>query len=126
MALGTGHHVDLKKPWAAICKAADIKKLRLHDLRHSYASLAVAGNASLPLIGKLLGHTQVATARRYAHLDIDPLREVTERVGAIIESAGKAGAEVVKLRRTWRPGCQSGLRARSISAARRFYRFRRA
>ena len=50
------------------------------------------------MIGKLLGHTQAATTMRYAHLQVDPLREVTERVRAIIEGAGKAGAEVVKLR----------------------------
>ena len=93
----TGHRSDLKKPWAAICQAAGIEGLRLHDLRHSFASVAAAGGASLPIIGKLLGHTQVATTGRYAHLDVDPLREVTERVGAIIEGAGKIGAEVVKL-----------------------------
>jgi integrase len=74
-----GHRVDLKKPWASICQAADIEGLRLHDLRHSYASLLVAGGASLPIIGKLLGHTQAATTQRYAHLDVDPLREITER-----------------------------------------------
>ena len=95
---GTGHRVDLKKPWAAICQAAEIKGLRLHDLRHSFASIMVSGGASLPMIGKLLGHTQAATTLRYAHLQVDPLREVTERVGAVIKSAGKAGAEVVKIR----------------------------
>ena len=52
----------------------------------------------MPMIGKLLGHTQVATTGRYAHLDVDPLREVAERVGAIIEGAGKAGAEVVPIK----------------------------
>ena len=78
--------------------AAKIKGLRLHDLRHSFASVAAAGGASLPMIGKLLGHTQVATTGRYAHLDVDPLREVAERVGAIIEGAGKAGAEVVPIK----------------------------
>jgi integrase len=96
---GTGHRVDLKRPWPEICKAAGIERLRLHDLRHSFASVAAAGGASLPIIGKLLGHTQPGTTARYAHLDVDPLREVAERVGAIIGGAGKAGAEVVKLRR---------------------------
>ena len=96
---GNGHRVDLKKPWTTLIKAAKIEGLRLHDLRHSFASVAAAGGASLPMIGKLLGHTQVATTGRYAHLDVDPLREVAERVGAIIEGAGNVGAEVVKLRR---------------------------
>jgi integrase len=96
---GVGHRVDLKRPWPEVCKAAGIKGLRLHDLRHSFASVAAAGGASLPIIGKLLGHTQPGTTARYAHLDVDPLREVAERVGALIDGAGKAGAEVVKLRR---------------------------
>jgi integrase len=94
-----GHRVDLKKSWPKICKAANITELRLHDLRHSYASILVRGGASLPMIGKLLGHTQVSTTNRYAHLDVDPLRELTNRVGAVVSGAGKAGAEVVKLRR---------------------------
>ena len=101
---GTEHRSDLKKPWASICDVAGIEKLRLHDLRHSYASLAAAGGASLPIIGKLLGHTQVATTGRYAHLDVDPLREVAERVGAIVAGAGKPGAEVKELPRTRRHG----------------------
>ena len=95
---GTGHRADLKKPWAAICKAAGITDLHLHDLRHSYASILASSGTSLLIIGKLLGHTQAATTMRYAHLQVDPLREVTERAGAVITSAGKAGAEVVKLR----------------------------
>ena len=64
------HRVDLKKPWPAICKQAGITGLRIHDLRHSFASVLVAGGASLPMIGKLLGHTQVSTTQRYAHLDV--------------------------------------------------------
>jgi integrase len=95
---GTGHRVDLKKPWPAICKAAGINGLRVHDLRHSYASFLVSAGLSLPVIGALLGHTQPQTTARYAHLHDDPLRKATERVGALIEGAGKAGAEVVKMR----------------------------
>jgi integrase len=103
---GGTHRVDLKKPWPAICEEAGIEGLRVHDLRHSFASILVAGGASLPMIGRLLGHTQVATTQRYAHLDVDPLRELVAKVGAVVdgaekvagEKAGKAGAEVVKLR----------------------------
>jgi integrase len=95
---GTGHRVDLKKPWPAICKAAGINGLRVHDLRHSYASFLVSAGLSLPVIGALLGHTQPQTTARYAHLHDDPLRKATERVGALIEGAGKAGAKVVKMR----------------------------
>jgi integrase len=103
---GGGHRVELKKPWSAICEAAGIEGLRVHDLRHSFASILVAGGATLPMIGRLLGHTQVATTQRYAHLDVDPLRELVAKVGAVVdgaekvasEKAGKAGAEVRKLR----------------------------
>jgi integrase len=96
---GAGHRVDIKKPWGAICKSANIGGLRIHDLRHSYASMLVSGGQSLPVIGALLGHTQPNTTARYAHLMDDPLRKATETVGAIIDGAGKPGAEVVKLRR---------------------------
>jgi len=94
---GEGHRTDLKKPWSAICRQADISGLRLHDLRHSYASFLVSSGLSLPVIGALLGHTQPSTTQRYAHLQDDPLRQATERVGALMTSAGKPGAEIVPL-----------------------------
>jgi integrase len=94
------HRVDLKKIWPAICKAAKIERLRVHDLRHSFASILVASGASLPMIGKLLGHTQVATTQRYAHLDVDPLRELVAKVGAVVDRADKVGRKVVPLRRS--------------------------
>ena len=50
--------------------------------------ILVSGGASLPMIGALLGHTQVSTTQRYAHLQVDPLREATTRVGAVIEGQG--------------------------------------
>jgi integrase len=96
---GKGHRVDLKKPWPAICETAGITGLRLHDLRHSYASILASGGTTLLMIGKLLGHTQLSTTLRYAHLQVDPLREATARAGAVIKGAGTAGAEVRKLRR---------------------------
>jgi integrase len=63
----TGHVVDIKKSWASICKAAGIAGLRVHDLRHSFASELVSAGASLPLIGALLGHSNPATTARYTH-----------------------------------------------------------
>jgi integrase len=98
----TGHRVELKKDWAALCKAAGIEGLRIHDLRHSYASQLVSGGASLPLIGALLGHSNPATTARYAHLMRDPLKEATERVGAVIAAAGKPAKPVLKLKRRGR------------------------
>jgi integrase len=85
----TGHRVELKKNWAQITKAAGIEGLRIHDLRHSYASQLVSGGASLPLIGALLGHSNPLTTARYAHLFSDPLRKATEKVGAVIAAAAK-------------------------------------
>jgi integrase len=61
--------------------------VRIHDLRHSFASVAVAGGASLPMIGALLGHTKPETTQRYAHLAADPLRAASEAVAARIAAA---------------------------------------
>jgi integrase len=85
----TGHLVEIKKAWAALLKAAGIKNLRLHDLRHSYASQLASGGASLPLIGALLGHSNPATTARYAHLFQDPQRAAAEKVGRLIENAAQ-------------------------------------
>ena len=63
---------DLKKPWAAVKRAASLEGVRLHDLRHSFASFGAGAALGLPIIGKLLGHSQAATTHRYAHLDADP------------------------------------------------------
>jgi integrase len=95
----TGHVVELKKSWAILIKAAGIADLRIHDLRHSYASQLVSAGASLPLIGALLGHTNPSTTARYAHLHVDPLKAATEKVGAVIAAAGKPVKPVVKLKR---------------------------
>jgi integrase len=60
------HLVNLEKPWRAIRAKAGLDDVRLHDLRHSYASVAAGSGLSLPIIGKLLGHTQPQTTARYA------------------------------------------------------------
>jgi len=88
-ALARLHHV-----WERLRQAAELEDVRLHDLRHAYASIAVSGGATLPLIGALLGHTQAQTTMRYAHLLDDPLRAATEKAGAVIASALAAGAGV--------------------------------
>jgi len=92
---------DLKRPWETICRRAAIKGVRIHDLRHTHASIAAAGGLGLPVIGKLLGHKQAATTARYAHLDIDPQRRASEFIGAqLVERMGRpAGqsAEVIEL-----------------------------
>ena len=92
--------VNLRKPWHRIRKAADLDNVRLHDLRHSFASVGAAGGLSLPMIGALLGHTQAATTQRYAHLAADPLKQAADMIGERIRAAinGKSG-EVVPLDR---------------------------
>ena len=62
-----GHRVTVQKSWLAICKSARIAGLRIHDLRHSFASQLVSQGASLPLIGSLLGHSNPATTARRSH-----------------------------------------------------------
>jgi integrase len=88
-----GHRLAIKNGWASICKAAGIENARVHDLRHTYASVMVSRNYSLPIIGRLLGHTVPSTTARYAHLADDPLRRATEDVAAAL--TGKPSAEVV-------------------------------
>jgi integrase len=82
----------IKRFWARVCKAAGISGVRLHDLRHTYASILASSGLSLPIIGSLLGHSQPATTARYAHLLDDPLRAATERAGAVITGASKTAA----------------------------------
>jgi integrase len=89
---------NIKRAWEEIRKAAGIPDVRVHDLRHSYASILVSGGISLPIIGALLGHTQPATTARYAHLFDDPLRAATERVGALVDAGKKPAAEITGIR----------------------------
>jgi integrase len=106
---------DIKRTWASVCckagLAIEVQKkgrtgkpvkgkdgkpvmtwqpnVRMHDLRHSFASILVSAGASLPLIGQMLGHTQVQTTQRYAHLFDDPLRKAAETVGRVVSPTTK-------------------------------------
>jgi integrase len=97
--------VTLRRPWKQVCKAAGLATavevkgkrrmitrykptLRIHDLRHTYASHLVSGGVSLHIVGKLLGHTQASTTQRYAHVADEAMRDATERFGAIMTAAG--------------------------------------
>jgi integrase len=91
-----GHRVDIKKTWIALCKATKITGANVHDLRHTYASVLASSGHSLPVIGRLLGHTQPVTTARYSHLQDDPLRLATERAGAIL--SGKSSAQIVPIK----------------------------
>ena len=72
---------NLNDPWDVICDRAGLKDMRIHDCRHSYASRALALGESLPMIGKLLGHTQVQTTACYAHLASESVKASGWRVG---------------------------------------------
>ena len=80
------HLTDLQHPWRRIRARADLEDVRIHDLRHSFASRALALGEGLPMIGKLLGHTQVQTTARYAHLARDTVKASAARIGDSIDS----------------------------------------
>ncbi|MBP2292238.1 tyrosine-type recombinase/integrase [Azospirillum rugosum] len=79
--------INLAKPWKRICERAGLSDVRLHDLRHTAASVGVAQGMSLPVVGRLLGHTQASTTNRYAHVDIDPALAAANLIGNAIYSA---------------------------------------
>jgi integrase len=78
---GAGHIIGLRRVFAKACAAAGLAGVRVHDLRHSFASFAIADGASLFLVGKLLGHANSRTTERYAHLSDDPLQDAATAIG---------------------------------------------
>jgi integrase len=112
---GSEHRAEIKYAWHDLCVAAGVVTVetvkdakgreritvkpsaRIHDLRHTYASVLASAGLSLPIIGALLGHSQPATTARYSHLMDDPLRAATERAGAIVFAKGE-GAEVRQIK----------------------------
>jgi integrase len=85
--------------WPALCRAADLRDVRMHDLRHTYASVLVSAGVGWPMIGALLGHSSTGTTMRYSHLVDDPLRLAAERAAAIITGNGDERGEVIPLGR---------------------------
>jgi integrase len=78
----------VRSTWEEVRTEAKLPGLRLHDLRHAYASVLASSGLSLPIIGALLGHTTPTTTARYAHLLDDPLRKATEQVGSLWQRLG--------------------------------------
>ena len=74
----------MDQAWQAVRAKTGLEDVRIHDLRHSYASRALALGESLPMIGRLLGHSQVETTARYAHLARDSVKEAAERIAGSI------------------------------------------
>ena len=81
------HRSSIQAIWERIRKAAEIKDVRVHDLRHHFASTAVNGGQSLAIIGRLLGHSKITTTQRYAHLADDPIRKATDAIGSSLADA---------------------------------------
>lgn len=79
---------DLKAFWKSVTKSAGLTDYRIHDNRHTHASHLVSSGLSLPIVGRLLGHTNPATTQRYAHLADDPLREAAEIMGRKLKLDG--------------------------------------
>ena len=81
--------------WRRITKKAGLDEVRIHDLRHTFASFGAGAGLSLPIIGKMLGHTQAQTTQRYAHLAADPVKQATEAVSGNIAAAMRGEKGVV-------------------------------
>lgn len=75
------HLVNLQKPWRLVCEMAELEDVRLHDLRHTFASVGAGMGLSLHMLGRLLGHKQAETTTRYAHLAQDPVRTAADAIG---------------------------------------------
>jgi len=77
---GQGHLIGLQRVWSKIRRTAGIEDVRLHDLRHTFASVGAANGLSLFIIGKALGHSNPATTQRYAHLANDPISQAVDQI----------------------------------------------
>lgn len=97
------HLIGVQRPWQRVRRAAGLDGLRIHDLRHAFASVAACSGLGLPIIGKLLGHTQAVTTMRYSHLAADPLKAAAATVAGKIADAMRGNREgeavVVQLRK---------------------------
>lgn len=83
---------EVGKTWKWVAKKAGVEDVRLHDLRHTYASYLVSNGRTLEEVGRLLGHTQAQTTLRYAHFADDPLRKATETMGSLVKNLTPANA----------------------------------
>jgi len=77
---------EIKRVWSAVRHAAKLDDLRLHDLRHSFASVPASSGESLLVVRSLLGHKRIATTERYAHLGDDPVRSAANRTASTVAS----------------------------------------
>ena len=97
---GEGHVIGLRRPFKLAMEAAKLTDVRIHDLRHSFASFAMADKQSLFMVGKLLGHASTRTTERYAHLADDPMQDAVALIGKhLFPTVVEDGGEVVALPR---------------------------
>ena len=92
---------NIDEAWGVVCELAGLRDTRIHDCRHSFASRALALGENLPMIGRLLGHSELQATERYAHLDRDWVREAAVRISESIASdilAGYSGADAAAFR----------------------------
>lgn len=103
---GGGAFQGVEKVWRKVRADAGFPELRLHDLRHSFASVGLARGDALPVIGAILGHADVKTTSRYAHLADDPVRKAADGIAGAVRAAfsGSPPAEVIPLDRSRRSG----------------------
>ena len=100
-ASASGHMVNIGEAWGDVRKQSGLTGWRLHDLRHAFASMMVNSGASLPIVGKILGHTQASTTQRYAHLEENPARKAAEAAAAkIADAINKPGGNVIHFSKT--------------------------
>jgi integrase len=95
-----GGMARIDKVWSRVRTSAGLTDVRLHDLRHSFASVGARGGLSLPILGALLGHRNAVTTARYAHLSDDPVRAANEMVGERIAASLRSAAPVNNLTAT--------------------------
>ena len=91
---GRGHVVNVKDTWKRLLAASGLEGWRIHDLRHAFASAAASSGKSLPIIGKILGHTQAATTSRYAHLSDNPVAVAVAETATQLQKAFTGGKVV--------------------------------
>ena len=98
---GSSHFQGVEKVWRAVRTAAGFPALRLHDLRHSFASIGLARGDALAVIGAILGHADVKTTSRYAHLADDPVKNAANEISISVQAAfaGRSSAEIVPIGR---------------------------
>src|SRR4029078_6860981 len=92
-ASATGRREGVRKLWARVTKKAGLEDVRIHDLRHTFASMLASSGASLTLVGSLLGHTKASTTPRYAHIHLDPQRAGVEIVATGVKTPRPAKVE---------------------------------